>query len=284
MTRLAEAGLSRRTLLRVGGAAALGAMIAACGDRETSDAPGRVGAAPPATDRPTSEVDDVALLRTAQSLEYTIIDVYARFDAEGIVDDAFATPFGQFVADHRAHAATLGGLITAAGGDEFACTNPWIVNRAVEPIMTSILVGDEAQDVPPSDNPRRDAASVAFAFENLAGSSYQALVGGLREPMLRSEAMLIAVQEVRHASVIALVRTGAPKAYVSTVVLGEETADDEEGMMPPYVLTSRFGSMSANTLTVGAPNAAGTRFSATLETPAENSIIYKPMTCEESSS
>lgn len=293
MSNLWVPAFSRRALLRYGGVASLGALVAACGDRGGDETPGRVGAAPTATDRPTGEVNDVILLRTAQSLEYTAIDVYGTFEDEGLVDAAFTEAFAAFVDDHQEHADTLGGLITAAGGDEFACPNPWIMSRAVGPILDNIL-GDEAQDIPVSDNPQRDAVATALAFENLAGATYQALVASLAERELRGEVVRIAAEEARHASVIALLATGVPKAYVSPVLAppetpetsgetGTTTAATEDpataGRPTAYVLTDRFGSLAAATLAVGKPNEAGTRFSATLETPAENSFIYEQMTC-----
>ena len=273
--------LSRRTLLRTGGVMTLGAVVAGCGDRETSDAPGRVGAVPPATDLPTGEIDDVALLRTAQSLEDTAIELYAALAENDLVAEAYATPFDELVNDHQGHADRLASLIAAAGGEEYPCANPWIMERGVAPILQNIL-GDAAADIPISDDPRGDAVTLALAFENLAGASHQSSVGKLREPDLRAEVMMIGADEVRHAAVIAMLRTGTPKAYVSPQMFGStEEEADEEGS-PPYVLTSSFGQLGAIPLVVGAPNDAGTRFSATLETPAENSIIYQPMTCERS--
>ncbi len=68
MSELWVPSFTRRALLRAGGVASFGALVAACGDRGGDEAPGRVGQAPVVTDRPTGEVDDLLLLRTAQSL------------------------------------------------------------------------------------------------------------------------------------------------------------------------------------------------------------------------
>lgn len=296
--------LSRRALLRSGGVLSLGAIVAACGDRQVSQAPGRVGNVPPVTDLPQGDVDDLALLRTASSLEFTAIEVYRIVTAAGLVDDAYMIPFERFVSDHQEHAELLSSLITQAGGEPYTCPNPWIMDRAVAPILANVL-GDEGAGIEPSDDPQRDVVNVALAFENLAGASYQALVGQLAEPELRRDLMLIAVDEVRHASVIAMIRTGTPKAYVAPQLVGagpeaEEGAEaegqagagaetgsggeapaegEEEEQASSFVLQSRFGSLAALTLMLGKADEAGGRFSATLETPAANSIIYESMSC-----
>ena len=44
------------------------------------------------------------------------------------------------------------------------------MERYVAPTMLHI-VGDEAQDIEPSDDPARDALNVAEAWESLAGAS-----------------------------------------------------------------------------------------------------------------
>lgn len=303
--------LSRRAMLRSGGVLSLGAIVAACGDRQVSQAPGRVGNVPPVTDLPQGDVDDLALLRTASSLEFTAIEVYRIVTAAGLVDDAYMTPFERFVSDHQEHAELLSSLTTQAGGEPYTCPNPWIMDRAVAPILANVL-GDEGAGIEPSDNPQRDVVNVAMAFENLAGASYQALVGQLAEPELRRDLMLIAVDEVRHASVIAMIRTGTPKAYVgpqlvgaaagaeqaeaeagtgaeagggaeaeseSEVGAGAGAGAEEDGLALPFVLQSRFGSLGALIVMLGKADEAGGRFSATLETPAANSIIYESMSC-----
>ena len=293
MSELWVPSFTRRALLRAGGVASLGALVAACGDRGGDAAPGRVGQAPVVTDRPTGEVDDLLLLRTAQSLEYTAIAVYERFGEEGLIKGEYAEPFERFVGDHRKHAGILGGLIDDADGEQFECPNPWLMERAVAPILDNIL-GNEAQDIPESDNPARDATSTALAFENLAGATYQSVVAFLSARPLRAELMRIAAQEVRHASVIAMLRTSTPKAFVSPLVAAPVEASDETATTPmaedaatasdgtptPYVLTNRFGELGAATLVIGKANEAGTRFTATVETPRENSFIYEEMRCD----
>jgi len=77
-TPFQKARFGRRKLLHTGGLTlSLGAIIAACGeDRAGGTEPGRVGNAPDVTPLPAGEVDDVVLLRTAQSLEHSALDAY----------------------------------------------------------------------------------------------------------------------------------------------------------------------------------------------------------------
>ena len=76
----ASRGIGRRQLLQTGGiTVSLAALLAACGESSSAEvAPGRVGYAPVPTDLPTEVVDDGVRLRTAQSIEHLIIDLYEQ--------------------------------------------------------------------------------------------------------------------------------------------------------------------------------------------------------------
>ena len=158
------------------------------------------------------EVDDVVLLRTAQSLEYTAIDAYAAARALDVLSAEQDTLVQRFVDDHTGHSVALGGFITAAGGEEFACANPWMQRRVIDPIFDAI---------DGSDDKLRDVLNFAQALESLAGASYQSLVGSLTEPDLRMKMMQIGADENRHAATLAIAITGAPDGYVNPVLLGE---------------------------------------------------------------
>ena len=139
------------------------------------------------------EVDDVVLLRTAQSLEYTAIDAYAAARALDVLSAEQDTLVQRFVDDHTGHSVALGGFITAAGGEEFACANPWMQRRVIDPIFDAI---------DGSDDMLRDVLNFVQALESLAGASYQSLVGSLTEPDLRMKMMQIGADENRHAATI----------------------------------------------------------------------------------
>jgi rubrerythrin len=271
-TSLFDATLDRRRLLRTGGlAVSLGALAAACGtDRSGGTEPGRVGVVPAPEGLPDAEVNDVVLLRTAQSLEYTAIEVYGAAAELGVLDAGATALVERFVADHTAHAAAVGELIVAAGGEEFTCPNPWIMERAITPILAA-LEG--------SDDLTRDVLNIAHALETLAAKTYQDVVGELTEPELRQAAMLIGVDENRHAATLAMAITGTPEGYVSPALLGEEVLPDEDGFPIHYAVESTFGQLGSVDLLVGARNDEGTRFAILLQTPAENAFVYDDLSC-----
>jgi ferritin-like protein len=262
----------RRQLLRTGGLTlSLGAIIAACGeDRAGGTEPGRVGNAPALEPLAAADVDDIVLLRTAQSLEHTAIDTYAAARGLDVLSAEQDTIVQRFVDDHTGHSAALGGFITEAGGEEFACANPWVTRRAITPILGA-LEG--------SDDVLRDVLNIAHALESLAAASYQALVGSLTEPDLRMRIMQIGADENRHAATLAMAITGKPDGYVNPLLLGEAAPTEELEFPAAYAIPSTFGLVSAVELVVGAPNEEGRRFSINLQTPAANTFVYSDMSC-----
>jgi hypothetical protein len=54
----------------------------------------------------------------------------------------------------------------------------------------------------------------------------------------------------------------------------------DDGIVPLYAIPTQFGSLAANLLVIGAPSDTGTRFSISIETPAENSFVYEGETCD----
>jgi rubrerythrin len=210
----------------------------------------------------------VVLLRTAQSLEYTALEVYAAAAATGALSPDELTLAERFIADHTRHAGAIGELIAAAGGDEFACANPYVMQRAVEPALAAL---DGTDDL------HRDLLNIAHAFEAWAGASYQALVVAFGEPDLRKAAMQIGSEEVRHAAVLA--RAINPDVTFGPSFRGEPNDPDAAGFPIPYVIPSVFGRVEGINLVVGARNEEGTRFSVQLQTPAENTFVYDYLSC-----
>jgi hypothetical protein len=75
MTNEKNSPISRRTLLRSGGAVvASGVVLAACGG-STSNTVTRIGAQPESEPLADAKVEDVVLLRTAQSVEKMVADI-----------------------------------------------------------------------------------------------------------------------------------------------------------------------------------------------------------------
>jgi hypothetical protein len=271
----------RRQFLQTGGLTiALAALVAACGDdSETAEAPGRVGYAPPATPLPAVETNDIVYLRTATSIEQTLVDTYGQIGELGVLEGDDAALLERLIADHREAVTSTAELTTEAGGEPYECANSWYVERVVSPILAHIT-GDESEDIPPSDDPARDSLVVVNGMESMTGSMYQQMVELLVTPELRAELMALGAAAARHASAVAIRATGAPDGYVNPELTGGEITPDESGLTSIYAITSQFGSLNPTTITIGAPNDAGTRFSTNLETPAANSFVYEGETCE----
>ncbi len=267
-----RATFDRRQLLRTGGlTVSLGAIIAACGeDRAGGTDPGRVGNAPAVEPLAEGDVDDIVLLRTAQSLEHTALDAYAAARGLEVLSAAQDTIVQRFVDDHTGHSVALGGFITDAGGEEFACANPWVSRRVITPMLAAL----EA-----SDDQLRDVLNIAYALEGLAAASYQSLVGSLTEPDLRKVIMQIGADENRHAATLAMAITGTPDAYVNPLLFGEPAPAEEPVFPVAYAMPSTFGTVSAIELVVGAPNDEGRRFTVNLQTPAANTLVYTDASC-----
>ncbi len=260
--------VDRRNLLRIGGlSAATAALVAACGG---TDSPGiaRVGSAPTTTDLPDPVVSDGVLLRTAASLERSVISVYSSFLGAGLIPKDLVGAAERFSDDHSAHAEAIDALTTAAGSEPFTCGNPRI-DELVIPAVLAAITGDTASSIAASDDPSRDALNVAHALENLATETYQAFLPMLSVPELRREAMLIAAQEARHSSLLALAITGRPRGYV------EIFASAEPPQIPvAYALPSAFGTLAAITLVIGAQDDVGQRKTFSLDTPSLNTFVY----------
>lgn len=266
--------IGRRRLLRDSSlVVSLGALVAACGeDRQGLQDPGRVGVAPPRDTLPSVEINDVVLLRTAQSLEYTAIDVYGVAAGLGVLDAGGTRLVERFVADHTDHAEQVGALITAAGGTEFRCANPWYMERIIGPTL-------EAVDDSTQDRLLRDVLNIAYALESVAGATYQLFVRKLADPGLRAAAAAIAADESRHAAAIAIAATGSPDGYVDPELTGGEEALDPDGFPVLFAIRSAFGRLGGTPIYVGARDEDGARFNITIQTPADNSFVYEHLSC-----
>lgn len=262
-------GYSRRDALKLGGlTVSLAAVVAACGSDRTGDAAaGRAGYAPTVTDPPDYAVDDVVLLRTASSLEYTAIAVYDAILAADVVDADTATLFQRMIDDHQMVADEMAKQTEALDGVSWTCTNPWYMDRVVNPLVDTIVA---------SDNPERDIMNTAVAFENIAAASHQTFTSQLTEVAASTATMAAAVLESRHAAAIVASFRGAD-GYVSPTISGGEDPADENGVPLKFAITSRFGSTGQVDLVAGKPNDLGVRPTFALQTPSLNSYIYSEL-------
>ena len=152
------------------------------------------------------------------------------------------------------------------------------MDRVVPPIFENIN-GDEAKDIPPSDDPARDMLATVNALESMDGAMYQGMVEPMASPELRSEIMKLGAMAGRHAAVTAIHATGAPEGYFNPALIGGEEPAAEEGLLPLYAIPTEFGSLAPTQLVIGAASSAGTRFTLPIDTPADNSYVYTDQTC-----
>ena len=273
---------SRRRLLEAGGlAATCGGVLAACGGGDSGGSePGRVGYAPPATPLPIVETNDIVYVRTATSMEYLMLDLYATITESGDLDEEAQALIDRFVEDHTAAAEATAALTVAAGGEPYECANSWYSERVVPEILEAVT-GNPELDIPPSDEPAADMLRISYGFETMMSSMYQQMIELVVDRLLRAELGGLGATDARHSAAVALVLTGVPDGYVSPVVLGGEETPDESGRAELYAIPGRFSLLSSTEIVIGAPNAAGTRSGFALETPADNAFVYEGMTCSE---
>ena len=259
----------RRDALRLGGlTVSVAALVAACGDdRSGDDAPGRVGYAPPITDPPDYPIDDAVLLRTASSLELTMVDVYETIlDADVLEGDQIAL-VERLIVDHQRVADEMGGLTESVGGTAWECTNPWYMSRLVEPLLAAVQG---------SDDPMRDVLNSANALESIAAATHQTLTLDLTDEAASAATIAAATLESRHAAAIVAASRGAD-GYVSPTIGGGGVQSDAEGIPFKFAITDRFGSTGQIELVVGAPDENGVRQTFILQTPSLNALIYNEL-------
>ncbi|HWL44136.1 MAG TPA: hypothetical protein VNQ73_14440 [Ilumatobacter sp.] len=263
--RLGRRALLRNSLLALGA----GAVLAACGDREGSTDPGRIGVAAPLPTLPaTGEVTDATWLRTLQSLEHSMIALYAGLATHGGLPAKATGLAAPFQAAHVAAAETLAGLVADAGGADFACANPFFADRYVNPVI-------EALD--DTDDRERDAAQIAYSFEDWAARSYQAVAARTwSDPALRAPLIGLAAEASRRAGGLAL--TLSPDTLVSPVLTGGQPGADN-GFPVIYAIPFRFGQISPIELRYGKPNDDGAYRTVSLQTPADNALVYDSISC-----
>ena len=278
--------LSRRDALKFGGlTVSLGALIAACGDgRGGDDAPGRVGNAPETTALPDYPITQAALLRTASSLEYTAIEVYNTAIEAGFVPDALTSTVETFIANHQSIADRMVELTEAEGGEGWTCSNPWLIDRLVGPVLSAIteeLVVDDAdyRAQLTDDEIAEDVAVFASALENLAVAAHQELTSAAESAEVRVAHIEAATLEARQAAVLAIA-IGGEDAYITPAFQGDDVVPDARGNNRQFAVASTFGQTAQIEIKAGPPDQNGVRETFVLQTPAANSIVYEELTCE----
>lgn len=185
----------RRQLFKIGGATIIGAaVLAACGSDDDSGS----GAGTTTTAKASGGAElDLALARTAASLEKLAVDTYDTAITSGLVTTAAIGDAAKlFQQHHQAHLDALNGAVKNAGGKEVTEHNKAVFDALVAP-----AVGAAKSE--------KDIVKLALDLELAAAQTYAYAGGTLSVPELRSTIMTIGGIEARHAAVLQVAAQGA---------------------------------------------------------------------------
>lgn len=280
------ANLDRRNFLRIGGIAIAGTtLLAACREAKPKAQVPLSGENPGYTALTSKTVDDHVILRTAASLEFTVVDAYKRLvDNKYVTDPALGDLVKRFSAHHEEHAAALGNAVKNLGGEACTTLNSKITSYLIEPLLVRIASSTDEQRA-------EDVKALAFALESLAAATYQGVVPTLTAPELRRAAMSIGGVEARHAALLAvLINPTALVAGAAAEAAPAETTDTTEAAAATatqsaseansiHAVPGAFGSLAPYVLTVGPANENGVRATTNVETPSLNSYVYDDEAC-----
>ena len=185
--------LDRRQFMKAGGIALLGAAIAACTDDKPKAVPGQTTTTEPTTTSSGASPSDVALLKTAASLEALAVGVYQRAAGAALVKDPAALDATTlFLEHHVTHQLTLNGLLQVA--EVSAVTAPNTVLD--ESIFKPALAAAKTQD---------DTIQLLLTLEEVIAQMYVYSADILVKPEHRVAFMAIASTQARHRALLGFV-------------------------------------------------------------------------------
>lgn len=256
MTSQKNSSISRRHLLRSGGAVvATGAVLAACGGSKGNTVT-RIGESVKADPLPDAEVSDVVLLRTAQSVEKMIAMMMTDSRVTALVSGETASVVTAFAAAHERHVTEIAPLVSSRGATP--------VDEPNEKLMTAY--GDNVLSLVAEGANPTDVLTMALGLETLMAATYQYCVSLTKEPALRADMMRLGAQSSRRAAVAAQLLSPGTQSFAPGV--------DENGTATVATLPSAFGPLSSVQISVGPKNEAGTATNVLMDTPSLNSLLY----------
>ncbi len=193
-------GLNRRKLLMLGGAGvAMTAVMAACKGATPS-----AQVVPPTTASTAvvGTANDVAILRTAGSIEALAVSVYTTALKSGLVTTTTtASLLKLFQGHHTQHGDLFQRSTRTAGGMPFADANPVLMQQLVQPRLAALKT-------------EADVVNLAFDLEHLAAATYQADIGNLNNAKFNATIASVGATEARHVALLAVISgksaTGTP--------------------------------------------------------------------------
>jgi hypothetical protein len=195
---------SRRGFLKLSGATLLGAaVLAACGNDDNGGGTKQASGGESSTTMAEGGGNmDLALARTAASLEVLAVNTYTTGIDSGLVKNKAVADAAKLFRDHhQAHADALNGAIDQAGGQRVTEQNQAVFDALVAPAVQKAK--SEA-----------DIAKLALDLESAAAQAYTFAASQLSTPQLRSTIMTIGGIEARHAAILRVVALGGQAAEV----------------------------------------------------------------------
>ncbi len=193
-------GLNRRQMIKFGGAGvAMAAVIAACKGATPSPS------VTPATTTSTAvagTANDVAMLRTASSIEALAVSVYGTALKSGLVTTSTTSDLLKlFQAQHAQHGDLFQRSTRTAGGTAFTDVNPVLMQQLVQPRLAALKT-------------EADVVNLAYDLEHLASATYQADIGSFNNAKFNVTVASVGATEARHVALLAVISnksaTGTP--------------------------------------------------------------------------
>ncbi|MEY2568302.1 MAG: hypothetical protein QOE35_2831 [Actinomycetota bacterium] len=190
---VALGGLARRRFLRIGATSvAAAAVLAACGNDKKSGTAGGAAAGTTSTTAKAPSAGDIAVLRTASSLELVAVNTYDVAIKSGLVKTpAVSDAAKAFMSQHKDHATIFESLTKKVGGDPYTNPNPAVTGQ-LAPRLAAV-------------KSEQDVVALALDLERSAAATYLAAVGSFADTSLNEAIMSVGGVEARHAAVLATV-------------------------------------------------------------------------------
>jgi hypothetical protein len=245
-----DAPLARRRFLQLGGASVIGAaVLAACGG------PGEQGSIPVAgtsgttTTSPERVVNDAVLLRTASSLEHSIVGAYDVAIERGLLVEGLSEIAPLFRDHHAEQAERFAELTRRAGGEPFEAPNPAVQKNVIDPALALLAEnGDQPEDM----------LFILYGLEELAAESYQTFVQVLAEPRNRSGMMSVGGATARQAAILAgvipdsfVVASQEPPPVDTTAPPTSEGPNETPDRLPVVQIAGAFQQLTSVQITIG---------------------------------
>lgn len=257
MTNNKPSLVSRRSALRTGGAViAGGAVLAACGGSSDAGTIARIGSVPEIEKLETQHVSDVALLRTAMSVEKMVATMLSDSRMTSLAESNVSPFLSKYASAHETNMSVIAPLVTARGGQP--------VTEPNAKLMTSY--GDHALELVEEGKTPGDVLNLMLGLEALAAATYQYFVSLTNESALRADMMRLGASSSRRAAVAAQLIRGGTEGFVPAL--------NDKGEELTATLPTAFGALNAVQVLLGPVNEIGTRSPLSMETPSLNSMLY----------